>query len=193
MTQPIMIIAPGDPIDRTWWPKRTHAVYFMPPRPVDLFVFTDETMLREMPVPVRASYRRLIVGGWKIPLPFYVDDRLCKIGGPSLPDGYVMPGFVQGRRMESWPLMHWKLNKAEDRWELWPAGGGVSVATVTREFMDYMGEELTQGYVIQAFRVPLPDEAWRPRPEPEVPLPRRSLRELTLILDDTGTAEEDGS
>lgn len=185
-----MLIAPGSPQDRRWFP-RSYVLHFM--RPTELRWEPDlELASSDSPWAGTATMRRYKGSGWRIVLEFFVDDSLpCDPDtGPIIPDGYVLPGFIQGHALGSWPLMHWKLNKREDRWELWPAGGEDCVARVTREFMRVLGEETTQEQVIRTYRVPLPDEAWRPKQPPEVPMPRRTLRELLMILD--GANEQDG-
>lgn len=85
-----MIIAPGNPIDRTWWRDRTHAVKFMD-RPEPNWWEPSAPSETRM-----ATLRRYFCPSWKIILPFYVDDRLSLI----IPDGYVMPGQIVGQRLE---------------------------------------------------------------------------------------------
>lgn len=87
MDQPIMIIAPGNPIDRTWWRDRTYAVRFMD-RPEQDWWEPGAPYGTQM-----APLRRYFHPSWKIVLPFYVDDRLRGI----IPPGYVMPGWVVGQ------------------------------------------------------------------------------------------------
>lgn len=90
MDQPIMIIAPGNPIDRTWWLDRTYAVRFVDRPEPDLWE-------PRAPFETRmATLRRYFCPSWKVVLPFYVDDRLCGV----IPPGYVMPGWVMGQPPE---------------------------------------------------------------------------------------------
>ena len=187
-----MLIAPGSPQDRRWFP-RSYVLHFM--RPTTEWRWEpdlDPLVINDSPRTGTATMRRYKGSGWRITLEFFVDDiRPCDPDtGPIIPDGYVLPGFIQDYALESWPLMHWKLNKRQDQWELWPVGGEDCVARVTREFMCVLGEETTQEQVIRTYRVPLPDEAWRPKPPPEVLMPRRTLRELLMILDSAN--EQDG-
>jgi hypothetical protein len=189
----IMLIAPGEPGDRQWFPK-SYALRFVrrilptcwgpeenPP------VFNDSRHIG------RATFRRYQSPGWKIMLGFFVDDALCigSVDGPIIPTGYVLPGLIQGRALESLPLMHWKLNKRQDRWELWPAGGEEYVATVTQEFMDYAGRVRTQEVVTAQYRVPLPDEAWWPKVAPWVSMPTRSVQEVITLLDSANEREDE--
>ncbi len=184
---PAMIIAPGHPMDRQWWSDRSAwSVHFLRPAPLMFWTPDQDPLEIDNRNLGTATLRRFHCPGWKIGLEFYVDDALCigsEDGGPIIPTGYVLPGFIQGEALELLPLMHWKLNRRQEWWELWPAGGEDYVARVTQEFMDYAGRVRTQEVVTAEYRVPLPDEAWRPKPPPEVPMPRRTLRELLIILD----------
>jgi hypothetical protein len=96
-----MIIAPGSPIDRRWWPDgHSIAVHFVervrvsewdpsPPR---------WSPLAEMDYPPiqSATLRRHWHPSWKVHLSFYVDGRI----GQELPQGYVMPGWIHGVELE---------------------------------------------------------------------------------------------
>lgn len=191
----VMLIAPGHPDDRRWFPK-SYAVHFMQPTTDVRWAATQDPLaLDDGPRIGTATLRRWQSSGWRITLEFFVDDALSvgSADGPIIPTGYVLPGMIQGRTLEFLPLMHWRLNKRMDWWELWPAGGDEYVARATREFVNRMSEEQAQDIVIRGCGVPLPDEAWRPKPPPEVPMPRRTLRELLMILDsanDPDTSEE---
>ena len=50
----------------------------------------------DMPPTRTATLQHLRHLGWRVLLPFYVDDRLSL----KLPQGYVMPGWVAGEELE---------------------------------------------------------------------------------------------
>lgn len=191
MTKKIMLIAPGESVDREWYPSGLYALRFVrTPTVAVQWTATDAgfTMFDDRTIG-SATLRRYYSPGWKVDLEFYVDDALC-VGSqddrPIIPTGYVLPGLIHGRALEYLPLMRWKLNRRDERWELWPAGGEEYVAVVTREFMRRVGEEQAQRIIMRGYGVPLPDEAWRPKPPPEVPMKYFTPEQLLRILDGDG-------
>lgn len=99
MKQKIMIIAPGEPVDRNWVPEGAGGAWrWTPPTPIMWsFDYPGMDPMLEDPVRTReAVIRRWIGPGWAVTIPFYVDTRLARP-----PNGYVMPGSVVGKRLES--------------------------------------------------------------------------------------------
>lgn len=86
-----MIVAPGEPVDRLWVDDRRGAstvIHWMPSTQWTLT--TDPPDPSEpMPLPRAAMLRILHHPSWGVFLWFWTL-------GPTIPDGYVMPGWVQG-------------------------------------------------------------------------------------------------
>lgn len=89
MSSKAMVIAPGEPVDRTWWDVRRLVIYWIQPRTI--MVTFDQDPLEPAPVQRSATLRRWRSPSWIVTLPFFLDDRLTEI-----PAGYVMPGDVFG-------------------------------------------------------------------------------------------------
>lgn len=125
-----MMIAPDSPdVDRKWFPRDSYKICFMDrPGPVTWTVeIVDPTT--EMPAIRWASLRRYFHPGWKIVLAFWVDDRLG-LTEPKLPTGYVMPGWVHGRTLDSRPVCQICFQLADTPTEQW----------CFRHLMEYMTE-----------------------------------------------------
>lgn len=101
-----MLIAPESPRwDRKWFDHgRHHHMRFMDPpdSPADWAdagpIVSSDFYGREH----SATLRHVIAPGWKVPLAFWVDDRLGLV--PEIPCGYVMPGWLWNVSKESSPL-----------------------------------------------------------------------------------------
>jgi len=104
MNQRIMIIAPGQEVDRMWVPGGAEAWgawEWLAPRSTSWsfdYPGTDP-MLEPRARTERATIRRWRGPGWQIILPFYVHAEIARP-----PNGYVMPGSVVGVRLESCDL-----------------------------------------------------------------------------------------
>jgi len=116
----IMIIAPGEDVDRNWVPEGAGSAWCWMPRPTPLvtwslpgdlgWVMADVDHRPEQALPQHWSSP-----SWSIDLWFYVWSRLIVRGGVKLPMGYVMPGHVVGRVLESECIACHKR-----RWHEWP-------------------------------------------------------------------------
>lgn len=87
-----MVIAPGEPIDRSWVSIRSHVVLFARPLPMTWMEVDPDG---DLPEPGHAYLRWYRYPSWSVTLPFYVVEGLRDI-----PRGYVMPGWVQGEWLE---------------------------------------------------------------------------------------------
>lgn len=101
-----MLIAPYSPRwDRKWFDHGRHyAMRFVDP-PDTLVTWTAAETDEPLASYARehsATLRRVIAPGWKVPLAFWVDDRLGL--DPEIPSGYAMPGWLWNVDKESSPL-----------------------------------------------------------------------------------------
>lgn len=97
MERLIMIVAPGEDVDRKWVPVGGGSGWYWMPRPSPMtWSFNDLVPLMDgLEVqPLQALPQRWSVPGWSIDLWFYVDSRLIVRGGVKLPSGYVLAGHV---------------------------------------------------------------------------------------------------
>ena len=97
-----MLIAPDAPsVDRQWFVFRSYDRMRIVETMEVRWIYSTEPTEMDLAPPVReALLRRLRHPAWKITLAFWVDTRLGAIE-PLLPDGYVMPGWIVGRKLES--------------------------------------------------------------------------------------------
>lgn len=169
-----MIIAPGTAMDREWWAGGKSPVVFEDPTPGTVpWTFDPPDPVAEyVRSPVRtADLLRFHHPAWTIELWFYVDNRLH-----AIPDGYVLPGSVQGLKLESSPLYRWRFTPGYGRWDLMAPGEKRPVLAVTPE-VD--GQEWVAGLIAAAGYPPIPPRPSRPEPA-WVPL---SPEHVTEILD----------
>lgn len=174
-----MVIAPGEEIDHQWVKSTGYALRFL--RPMAWTALDIVSPLQEMPDVEQATLRRHRNPAWRIDLAFYVHDRLGP--APSLPLGYVMPGWIVGAPLESREIGTWAHDKWLHRWELRGQFGDLMQA-VTCETLAHTGGERLSHFLAREEVRPLPPEAEHGcPPRPDVPMPVRSVAEVLRILD----------
>lgn len=157
-----MVIAPGEPVDRTWFESSYAGVRWVPQREVPFtFELATDSILDELPEPLRATLHTYHHPAWRILLRFFVDDRLGPVS-PVIPLGYVLPGSVHGVKLESRPWGIWTHDARNHWWELGNAGYRVP-CEVLAEHPDMVRQNLAHMEIR-----PLPPEAAHgcpPRPD----------------------------